>query len=215
MSNWQYRGWVGSIRLMWTCRLSSSWIGNLSSTVQPGFRGSGSWIVSNRSGNCRVVIWTRSTPNEKLSSFSVYTACSSSGDMKAGVPGHVVIVASRVTVTLARLPAISRTLLLERSRWWSHWSGERQVLELCHRRGWLGCGRECLQAMTRESVLDSRPWAPWEELVHLCRDLDRSPSTVQCWDGWCDSEMHTLSNLLNGCLCSLPGSGAVIWRRTR
>ncbi len=48
--------------------------------------------------------------------------------MKAGVPGHVVIVASRLTfmslnldipksVTLARVPAMSRTLLLERSRW--------------------------------------------------------------------------------------------------
>ncbi len=63
-----------------------------------------------------------------MSILSVYTGSSSkdSGGMKAGVPGHVVIIAKCTlpvaiildipkSVTLAR-PANSRTLLLERSR---------------------------------------------------------------------------------------------------
>ncbi len=68
-------------------------------------------------------------PNEKLSSFSVYTggSLSASGDMKAWVPGHVVIVACHVafrsvnldfpkSVTLARVLVIVVRCLLERSR---------------------------------------------------------------------------------------------------
>ena len=46
---------------------------------------------------------------------------SASGDMKAGVPGHVVIVASRVAAVLINRDisksAIRSTLLPERSRW--------------------------------------------------------------------------------------------------
>ena len=81
------------------------------------------------SGNSRVMICMATTPCAKQSSLLVYMGGSlvASGDMYAIVPGHWVRGVIRgvasisldipKSVTLALLPAISRTLLLERSRW--------------------------------------------------------------------------------------------------
>ena len=69
------------------------------------------------------------TPSEKQSSFFVYVggSLSASGAMYARVPGQIVsgVMAGAApasldmpkSVTLALLPAIKSTLLLERSRW--------------------------------------------------------------------------------------------------
>ena len=44
-------------------------------------------------GKERVMVWTMTTPREKVSSLSVYLGLArrASGGMKAGVPGHWVI----------------------------------------------------------------------------------------------------------------------------
>ena len=64
-----------------------------------------------------------STPSEKQSSRLVYHggSLSASGGIYASVPGHtvsgVIVFDMPKSVTLALLPAIISTLLLERSRW--------------------------------------------------------------------------------------------------
>ena len=124
------RGWEGSTQSIWALRRSFSGIGTWTGTG-PYFSSITSLLGGPGFGNSRVMIWMVSTPKEKISSFSVYSggdtrAC---GGMYTRQPGHCVwfsaaclktscmSLAIPKSVTLALRPAVSNTLLLERSRW--------------------------------------------------------------------------------------------------